>query len=166
MSGSEILIALRIQAPAAQVFRAFVEDIGLWWQPSGLFQFTAGPPGRLAFDPPGAGGRLVERKSDGSVFDIGHITDWQPPARLAFTWRQASFSPDQTTHVTVSFEAVGDQTRVSLRHRGWDTIPIRHAARHNFPDAVFLHRHGGFWRQQMQALAQRLAMADTGGRPS
>ncbi|MFD0391163.1 SRPBCC domain-containing protein [Tistrella bauzanensis] len=108
----------------------------------------------------------MERKSDGSVFDIGHITDWQPPARLAFTWRQASFSPDQTTHVTVSFEAVGDQTRVSLRHRGWDTIPIRHAARHNFPDAVFLHRHGGFWRQQMQALAQRLAMADTGGRPS
>jgi hypothetical protein len=61
--------------------------------------------------------------------------------RLAFTWRQESFAPEQLTHVEVRFEPVGDETRVKVEHFGWDGIPQEHVARHHFPDAIFLRRH-------------------------
>ena len=58
----------------------------------------------LAFEP-GPGGRLIETYEDGSVFEIGRVTEWDPPNRLAFTWRQASFAPEMGTQVFVSFES-------------------------------------------------------------
>ncbi|AFK56566.1 SRPBCC domain-containing protein [Tistrella mobilis] len=159
MTGSKILVALRIAAPTPRVFRAFTDEIGLWWQADGLFAFTPGPPGRLSFDPKGPEGRLIEEKPDGARFEIGRILTWEaPPApgtagRLALTWRQASFAADQETRVFVAFDPVEDGTRVTVEHLGWDAIPISHAARHHFPDGIFLHRHGSFWRRQLAGLA-------------
>jgi uncharacterized protein YndB with AHSA1/START domain len=89
----------------------------------------------------GPGGRLVEILPDGEIYEIGQITAWEPPVRLAFTWRQESFARDQLTQVEVRFEPVGDETRVKVQHYGWDTIPPEHVARHHFPDAIFLQRH-------------------------
>ena len=75
----------------------------------------------LAFEP-GEGGRLIEtRWPSGKVFEIGRIRAWEPPQRLVFGWRQASFAPDQDTEVEVRFEPVGDETRVTVEHTGWDT---------------------------------------------
>ena len=59
-----------------------------------------------------------------------------------FTWRPASFSPEQSTEVEVLFEAVGKETRVSIEHRAWDTIPQKHVARHGFPEHATLARVG------------------------
>jgi len=36
-----------------------------------------------------------------------------------------------STQLDVRFEAVGDQTRVTVEHRGWDQIPQDHVARHD-----------------------------------
>lgn len=154
-----LFIALRVAAPPERAFDAFTRDIGLWWQPNALFQFVPGKPGgagRLAFET-GVGGRFTETFADGSVFEIGRITAWEPPARLAFTWRQASFAPDQLTHVEVRFEPLSDGTRVSVRHEGWETIPQAHAARHTFPDAIFLARHGQWWQTLLASLRARLS---------
>src|SRR6202030_4134324 len=52
----------------------------------------------------------------------------------------------QDTEVEITFEAVGTDTRVTVIHRGWDSIPPEHAARHCFPDAIFLRRHGEWWQ--------------------
>ena len=41
-------------------------EIGQWWRPNGLFQFTDGRDGTLAFEP-GPTGRLVETYDDGDV---------------------------------------------------------------------------------------------------
>ncbi|NYH14365.1 SRPBCC domain-containing protein [Paraburkholderia bryophila] len=82
----------------------------------------------------------------------GRVTVWEPGERLAFGWRQASFSAAQHTHVEVRFEAVGDETRVTVEHRGWDTVPQDHVARHHFPDRVFLLRHGEWWQVLLAAL--------------
>ena len=95
----------------------------------------------VAFEP-GLGGRFTETGADGEVFEIGRITVWEPGVRLAFTWRQASFAPGQTTEVEVRFESVANETRVTVEHRGWETVPQEHVARHSFPDAIFLQRHG------------------------
>jgi uncharacterized protein YndB with AHSA1/START domain len=97
---SRILVSLRVAVPPERAFAAFVGEIGAWWRPNALFRFTPGAPGRLAFEP-GLGGRLTETVADGETFEIGRITIWQPGARLAFTWRQASFAADQLTRVEV-----------------------------------------------------------------
>lgn len=142
---SSVLVALRIAASPARVFEAFTQDIALWWSPNPLFQLTPRGDGALRFEP-GEGGRLVTTLPNGKEFDVGCITAWEPPRRLAFTWRQASFAEGQLTHVEVLFEAVGEETRVSVEHRGWDTIPAEHVARHGFPERIFLQRQGEHWR--------------------
>ncbi|MGE0828782.1 MAG: SRPBCC domain-containing protein [Hyphomonadaceae bacterium] len=151
---SAVLVALRIKAPPARVFAAFTEEIAAWWRPNALFQFTPRSPGILAFEP-GPQGRLIERLPNGKVFEIGRILAWEPPAHLAFSWRQATFAPDQLTHVDVRFEAAGDETRVTVRHTGWDSIPPEHVAKHGFPEPVFLKRHGEYWRALLESLRAR-----------
>ncbi len=150
---SRILVSLRVKASAERAFRVFTREIGLWWQPNGLFRFTDGAPGRLAFEE-GEGGRFTETLASGEVFEIGRITAWEPGTRVAFTWRQASFAPDQTTHVEVRFEPLGDETRVTVEHRGWESVPPEHVARHGFPDAVFLQRHGEWWRGLLASMSR------------
>lgn len=147
---SRVLVALRVAASPERAFAAFTEDIAQWWQPNGLFQFTAGRNGRLSFEP-GPTGRLVETYDDGDSFVIGHVREWDPPRRLVLSWRHASFAPDQETELHVRFDDVADDpdvrlTRVTVEHFGWDRIPAEHAARHGFPLATFQLRFGEWWR--------------------
>ncbi len=144
-------MAVRVDAGPARAFDVFTKDIGLWWKPNALFEFTPRDPGVLSFEG-GEGGRLITTLAGGKVFEIGRIRDWSPPERLVFSWRQATFAPDQETEVEVRFEPVGDQTRVTVEHRGWDTVPTAHVARHNFPDAIFLRRHGEWWQALLGGL--------------
>ena len=152
---SRILVALRVRANPKRAFDVFVNEIGAWWQPNGLFQFTPRSPGSVAFEPR-LNGRMTETWPDGEVFEIGKIIAWEPGVKLAFTWRQASFSPDQLTHVIVRFEPIGEETRVTVEHSGWDTVPQDHVARHHFPDAVLLRRHGEWWQVLLASVAQRI----------
>lgn len=153
---SKVFIALRVPADPMRAFEAFTEEIGLWWQPSGLFAISAAGDGRLAFEP-GVGGRLFTTFADGSTFEIGRISVWEPGKRLVFAWRQANFSPDQSTEVEVGFEAVGEETRVSIEHRAWDTIPEKHAARHGFAEQATLRHAANWWRDSLYALRARVA---------
>ena len=148
---SRVLVALRVKASPARAFEVFTQEIGLWWRPNPLFQFTPRSPGVLAFEP-GEGGRFTETLPNGKVFEIGRIRTWEPPARLVFGWRQATFAPTQDTEVEVRFEAVGEETRVTVEHRGWDSVPAGHVARHGFPDLLFLRRHGEWWQALLAAL--------------
>jgi hypothetical protein len=147
---SRVLVALRVKATPQRAFAAFVEEIGAWWRPNGLFQTTPRAPGRLAFEP-GEGGRLTETLANGKVFEIGRITRWTPPEKMVFSYRQANFPPDLQTEVEVSFEAVGAETRVTVEHRGFDQVPAG-AARHGFPDQVLLVRLAEWWRAQLASL--------------
>jgi uncharacterized protein YndB with AHSA1/START domain len=156
---SRVLVALRVPVPAARAFAAFTEQITEWWQPNGLFQFTDGHTGTLAFEP-GPDGRLVETYPDGTSFVVGHIRAWEPPRRLVLSWRHASFAPDRETELHVRFDDVEDaagaaaQTRVVVEHFGWDRIPPEHAARHGFPLATFQLRFAQWWQTLLQTLAK------------
>jgi uncharacterized protein YndB with AHSA1/START domain len=160
---SYILASIRVEATPARAFDVFTREIDAWWQPNGLFRFTRNSPGQLKFEP-GPGGRLIEILPDGDIFEIGHITAWEPPLRLAFTWRQETFAPDQLTHVEVRFEPVGNETRVKVEHYGWDAIPPEHVARHHFPDPIFLLRHGEWWQALLLSCQSRL-LASGGEQP-
>ncbi len=153
---SKVYVALRVKAPPERAFAAFVGEIGAWWRPNGLFQTTPRAPGVLAFEP-GEGGRLTETLASGKVFEIGRITAWEPPARLVFSWRQANFPPDLHTEVEVRFEPVGEETRVSVEHRGFDRVPAGSAARHGFPDQALLMRLAEWWRMLLTSYGERAA---------
>jgi uncharacterized protein YndB with AHSA1/START domain len=154
---SKVYVALRVKATPERAFGAFTREIGAWWRPSGLFQTTP-RPGVLSFETPdenGQGGRLIETRAGGKAFEIGRILVWDPPRRLVFSWRQANFPPDLHTEVEVAFEAVGEETRVSVEHRGFHQVPAG-AARHGWPDQVLLTRLADFWRAQIAAIGARL----------
>lgn len=152
---SAVIVSLRVKATPLEAFEVFTREIGLWWRPNGLFQLTPRGDGVLRFES-GEAGRLVTDLPNGKLFEIGRITAWAPGERLAFTWRQGAFAPEQTTHVEVRFEPVGDETRVTVEHRGWDSIPQEHAARHGFPLSVFQLRQGEHWRALLGALAAQI----------
>jgi uncharacterized protein YndB with AHSA1/START domain len=139
------MVALRVKATPERAFEAFVGEIGAWWRPNPLFAFTPREAGVLAFEP-GEGGRLIETRTGGKVFEIGKIRAWDPPRRLVFGWRQATFEPGQDTEVEVRFEPVGEETRVTVEHLGWDSVPQANKARHGFSNQLFLTRHGEWWR--------------------
>src|SRR5262249_36869684 len=149
-----ILVSLRVSATPAHAFRVFTREIALWWRPNDLFQFTAGPPGRLAFEE-GRGGRLTETSASGEVFEIGRVTARGPGGRLGFTGRQACLAPSDETSVGVRFEPVGRETRVTVEPQGWDSVPPEHVARHGFPDAIFLRRHGEWWQSLLGSLRRQ-----------
>lgn len=151
---SRTLVALRITATPQRVFEAFTREIGQWWNPNLLFEFTHNRRGTLAFEPR-LGGRLTETYADGEVCEIGTVRVWEPPARLVFSWRQAGFAPGQETEVQVRFEAVADQTRVTVEHVGWDALPQDHVARHGFPPTIFQRRLAEWWRRLLTELSAR-----------
>jgi hypothetical protein len=53
----------------------------------------------------------------------------------------------------VHFEAAGEETRVTVEHRGFDQVPAG-AARHGFADEVLLMRLADWWRAQLASLGE------------
>jgi uncharacterized protein YndB with AHSA1/START domain len=158
---SRVVVSLRIAASPQRAFAAFTEEIGEWWVDEGFFKLTPRSPGVMAFEPPSdqAAGRLVERLDSGKVFEVGQVSVWAPGEKLVVGWRQATFGPEHATEVEVRFEPIGEigeETRVTVEHRGWDSVPEGHVARHRHPLEVFLKRQGENWRDQLAALADRL----------
>jgi len=153
---SKVFLAIRVPVDPARAFAAFTQDIASWWRPDPLFPITPDGDGELSFEP-GAGGRLLTRLGNGRVFEIGRILVWDPGRRLVFVWRQANFPPDRSTEVEVRFEPAGAETRVSIEHRAWDTIPQRQAARHGFPEPATLQRTADWWRMSLWAFRDLLA---------
>ncbi|HSF15735.1 MAG TPA: SRPBCC domain-containing protein [Vicinamibacteria bacterium] len=151
---SVVLVALRVQASPERAFDVFTGEIAEWWRPDPLFAITPRGDGLLAFDGE-EGGRLVARFPDGTIFEIGRVTEWRRGERLAFEWRQAGFATDLSTRVEVTFAAFGTETRVTVRHFGWTEIPRRHAARHGFPDHITQLRAGEWWQKCLESFARR-----------
>jgi hypothetical protein len=151
---------MRVPCTPEEAFVFFTTEIGAWWADSPLFQFTPRSPGKLAFEPPdatGAGGRLVERLANGKVFEIGPVRAWSPGERLVVGWRMHNFGPEHATEVEVRFEPIGRETRVSVEHRGWDSVPQDHLARHGFPLQATNQRQGEQWRAGLERLKSLVA---------
>jgi hypothetical protein len=153
---SSVYVALRVKASPARAFEVFTREIGLWWKPNSFFALTPRSPGVMSFEGE-EGGRLVETLPNGKVFEVGRIRVWAPGERLVFGWRCATFAPGLDTEVEVRFEAVGEETRISVEHRGWDAVPQEHVARHGFPLALFLTREAEWWRAMLKAIQGRSA---------
>ena len=67
------------------------------------------------------GGRLYETYADGGQADWGTVLQWEPPARVAFSWHPGR-DPDTAQEVEVTFRATGAGTEVRIRHSGWEKL--------------------------------------------
>jgi uncharacterized protein YndB with AHSA1/START domain len=116
--------SIRVERTPEISFKVFCEEMAQWW-PGGFGGKDAKP--HLE---PRVGGRLYESWPDGSEYEIGRVTSYQPPHIVAFTWRAPSW--DVVTQVEIRFLADGDATRIELEHSGWDQDEKTREARKSY----------------------------------
>jgi len=107
-----------VPAGAEVAFAVFTDEIGAWWPVDlGHSVFGAGAAVNVRER------QVVETSPDGQDEAVwGTILDWEPPRRLRMTWHPGH-GPERATEVEVRFEPVGgDQTLVTLEHRGWERL--------------------------------------------
>jgi len=155
-AGDQATVTVLVAVEPKVAFEVFTKETDLWWRRGPRFRLAGRHPGVMCFEG-GIGGRLFETfetPSGTRVFEAGKIIAWEPPSRLAFTWRNANFAPDEATEVEVRFEPAGTSTRVTVQHRGWASIRPDHPARHGLTGAAFSRSMGLWWGDQLTALRE------------
>ena len=128
---------VEVHATPERAFHVFTAEIGTWWDADR--HILAAPLAEMEFEP-FAGGRIIDRGTDGSECRWARVLVYDPPARVVFSWDidvawQVEADPSRCSEVELTFTAVGeDRTRVQLTHRHLD-------------------RHGPGWEGVRDALA-------------
>jgi len=153
VSGDRARVSARVDVPADDAFRIFTEEIDVWWRRGMKFRHAGARKGIVAIEPR-EGGRVFE-SVDGDppfVIEIGVVQAWEPPRRLAFSWRNANFAPGEWTLVEVDFAPQRDATLVTVTHRGWAKLRDDHPARHGLVGLAFSRMMAAWWGDQMASL--------------
>ena len=124
--------SISVKASAEHAFEVFTAGIDRWWPRShhiGKAPMTRGVIEGCV------GGRCYSEHTDGTEYDWGEITEWEPPRRFVMAWKitpQWQHQPDlaKSSEVEVRFTPLPDgSTRVDLEHRnfervgaGWETM--------------------------------------------
>ena len=159
VAGDRVTASVSVRLNRARTFALFTQEIDRWWRRGPRYRHTTTPGALIAIEPR-LGGRVFESWGSGSeehLFEIGRVSQWDPPARLAFSWRNQSFTRGETTVVEVDFADHGETTMVTVTHHGWASVPADHPARHGLATAAFQQMIGRWWGDQLTALRQGAA---------
>jgi uncharacterized protein YndB with AHSA1/START domain len=101
-------VSVTVPAPPAEAFRVYTERQIEWQPPEHL---TVKDPESVRMEPR-VGGRFYERGADGTEVVRGTITAWDPPGRLAVTWRigpgwQPAPDDENASVIEVEFNPAG-----------------------------------------------------------
>jgi hypothetical protein len=157
----EIRATTRVAVEPAVAFEVFTREIDLWWRRGPRFRFLTAGEGRLRFEP-GVGGRLVE-EGEGDVYEVGRVRVWEPAERLVFEFRARSFAPGDVTEVEVVFQPEGAGTRVTVEHRGWESLADDHPARHGLEAGALRGLLGVWWADLLVAARRHAERSATRG---
>jgi uncharacterized protein YndB with AHSA1/START domain len=121
----ELSVTRLIDAPRKLVFRAWTEadQIARWWGPKGFVTIDYEMDIRA-----GGAYRLTMRSPEGTDHrKRGVYREIVEPERIVFTfaWVDEAGLPDHELLVTVTFEAVGERTRLTLRQGIFETAERR-----------------------------------------
>src|SRR5688500_16430006 len=105
--GDQARVSVLVKVPPTEAFRAFFEDIDLWWR-HGLKYRGAGKRRGIVRLAAKVGGRLFESfetaRGTSKIVQTGRVLRCEPPSLLAFEWRNVNFAPHETTQVEVRFD--------------------------------------------------------------
>jgi uncharacterized protein YndB with AHSA1/START domain len=99
------------------VFELFSSRIDEWW-PKATHSVGGEDAARVVVEP-GDGGRIYEVSGAGVEHEWGRITSWDPGARIELTWHPG-VPETQSTHIELTFRAMGGATQLTLVHDGWE----------------------------------------------
>jgi uncharacterized protein YndB with AHSA1/START domain len=134
---------LTVPVPPDVAFRIYTERPAEWLPPEHTF---IKDPQSIAMEPR-VGGRFYERGADGTEITRGTITDWDPPGRLAVTWRigpnwRPVFDDSRASVIVVEFRPAGAEatdvvlTYTHLERHGDMADVIRSAISSPGPDTL------------------------------
>ena len=116
----DVTLEASVPLPPAGAFDVFVQQMDVWWPRRGVFPYSFAPEGtrplHIRFEPE-LGGRYYETFLDGSEYEIGRISDYQPPERLAYTWADPTWRGE--TRIALAFSAEGEGARVNYQQDGF-----------------------------------------------
>ena len=116
----DVTLEATIPLPPQQAYAVYVEQMDIWWPRQGVFPYSFAPksthPQQIRFEAQ-LGGRYYETFADGSQYVIGHITRWDPPKRLAYTWRDPNWPGE--TKIEVRFDVEDEGARIRYEQNGF-----------------------------------------------
>jgi uncharacterized protein YndB with AHSA1/START domain len=115
---NEVRATVLAATDPARAFSLFTDEVDRWWRRGERY---GGPEVTGHRFEGHVGGRFLQLSGE-EERALGVITVWDPPGRLAFTWRQRNWTPGEVTEVMITFTAEDGGTRVTLRHRGFAQI--------------------------------------------
>jgi len=159
IAGDTVRVTVTVGVEPTVAFRVFTEEIDLWWRKGIAYRVAGRRPGQIVLEPK-LGGRVFEQYDSGAgprVHETGTITTWEPPSRLAFSWRGSNFGPGEVTQVDIEFTPTeSGGTKVALVHSGFAKLRPDHPVRHGEAADVFIARFGNWWAGLMMSLRDRL----------
>jgi uncharacterized protein YndB with AHSA1/START domain len=114
--------SVRVAVPPTRAFEVFTEGIATWW-PLRTHAVDTERSETVIMEGE-VGGRLFERTASGEEHVWGTIATWDPPRRIVYSWHPGR-GEETAQEVEVIFTAVGDGTRVDVRHYGWEKLGER-----------------------------------------
>jgi uncharacterized protein YndB with AHSA1/START domain len=161
VSGDAARVSVWVAVAPADAFEVFTREIDRWWRTGPKYRVAGKRRGQLHLEER-LGGRVFETfdadvAKRSQTVQVGVITAWNPPERVAFEWRNANFVRGELTYVDVTFTASGDGTMVTVHHHGWSAIPDDHPARHGLSGAAFARQLGMWWASLLTGLREHVA---------
>lgn len=154
--GDQARVSVAVAVAPADAFRVFTTEIDRWWRRGARYRNAGAARGFVRIEA-GVGGRVFEAigdDGDARIVEIGRVLAWDPPRRLAFSWRAANFAPHETTEVEVTFVAQSGGTLVTVTHRGFAALRDDHPVRHGLVGRAFCAQMGRWWGDQMGSLRE------------
>ncbi len=155
-AGDQARVSVSVGVAPSVAFELFTSEIDRWWLRGPKYRNSASRSGLIRLEPR-VGGRLfesVENATGEHVFEVGRVRVWEPPTRLAFSWRASNFAPNEHTEVEIEFAPTSSGTLVTVTHRGWAALREDHPARHGLAAAAFSRMIGMWWGDQMTSLRE------------
>ena len=103
--------SILLRCSSDEAFQLFTARISEWWPKT--HRLTKDPESELFLE---STGRFWERSRDGREIELGRVSAWEPPHRLALDFYIGT-NVAQPTALEVTFTSENEGTRVTIHHR-------------------------------------------------
>ena len=111
-----------VKCDPATAFNLFVNHVGDWWPlATNSVSGMSGKVARQVTIEPRAGGKMYETMHDGTLADWAVVKTFEQDRKIVLGWYVMS-PPEKATEVDITFASIGDGTRVTLVHSGWEVL--------------------------------------------